>query len=549
MAFKSKNPPKTIAGTLQGDDQEWKGIPNQVNLFTSYQDGKERGGQGELLSYNDALTVSDDWETFFPVNPEVHTGVTNNPYTFVNDTVSDRHAFSMINGRVFIAVNASLGGEKVFSFNTYDYSDTSNVESNAESSSQIIYTNSPDLESKDNVSLDATGYGVVMGQEGTANGTEIWWRRSLNLSYAQGYTATGIVNHTFGGLAANGGSGRFAAVSRQSGNTRPGILISWITGKPVAFCQAYSTNSDFGKDIAIGYGRIVVTAPFSAVANPDPSVYIFDYHGNLIRRLVQPYDNPQSDGTNTSDKFGDEVLIANGLIYVSGPSADVVHESGKGDAPFLDSGRIWIYTLDGKLINNSYADNTPSSNWESQGVGFGRFMSGGYGYFLRHQDYKVSSSTNVDMYENQIDLTLSGPCQKSVAESHVGFRDAGNGSNFEEVHSQGLESYSQDGITWDWVTDGYSGTSVESLGYTGKFWGHAIRGTEVDTLPGHGLLPYNTTTAADQRYHTSAFGDGGYMTLPYELDFESKSRYIMPRLANVYEDKINRRSYMRNADT
>jgi len=132
--------------------------------------------------------------------------------------------------------------------------------------------------------------------------------------------------------------------------------------------QSFNTSLgvQFGKDVAVGSGRIVVGAPFEDTSNGvlAGAAYIFDLEGNLITKFIP------SDGA-AYDYFGYSVGVGSGKIVVSSHTDD-----DNGSA----SGSAYIFDLDGTQIAKIDAsDGAANDNYgRSIAIGSGRVVSGAW---------------------------------------------------------------------------------------------------------------------------------------------------------------------------
>ena len=123
-----------------------------------------------------------------------------------------------------------------------------------------------------------------------------------------GNSISEISNINFASTILEVGCGRIA-VANATEDTNTGALYLYdLNGTFIKKVQAPNPTSGdrFGKSVAIGIGRIVVSAPFN---NSQGAAYVFDLDGNYLEKLVAP------DGIS-GDEFGQSVAIGCGRIVI-----------------------------------------------------------------------------------------------------------------------------------------------------------------------------------------------------------------------------------------
>jgi hypothetical protein len=177
----------------------------------------------------------------------------------------------------------------------------------------------------------------------------------------------GFANENFGTAVAVG-SGRIvvsAAYDADAGSQSGSAYIYDLDGtNEIKITASDAAASDrFGQSVAVGCGRIVVGAPFDDDnGSSSGSAYIFDLDGNQLTKITA------SDGTS-SDQFGWSVAVGSGRIVVG----------AYGDAG--GTGSTYIFDLDGnQLTKITASDGTSSDQFGvSVAVGCGRIVVGASG--------------------------------------------------------------------------------------------------------------------------------------------------------------------------
>ena len=124
-----------------------------------------------------------------------------------------------------------------------------------------------------------------------------------------------------------------------------GIYVYDIDGNPLfaanknTFGVGRNFNDDFGTSVAVGHGRIVVSAPGDdGIINDNWSpgaVYILDYYGNLIERIFAPH--PTLTGN-----FGQYLAMGCGKIILSDHLWDFYGSGAAPVAAISNGGRAWV---------------------------------------------------------------------------------------------------------------------------------------------------------------------------------------------------------------
>jgi hypothetical protein len=135
-----------------------------------------------------------------------------------------------------------------------------------------------------------------------------------------------------------------------------GNQIAKITA-PDATTSNASLGVQFGRDVAVGSGRIVVGAPFENTSSSilAGSAYIFDLEGNQIAKITA------SDGI-AYDYFGYAVGVGSGKIVVGAYNDD---DNGS------NSGSAYIFDLDGTQIAKIDASDGASNDNYGRAVAIG----------------------------------------------------------------------------------------------------------------------------------------------------------------------------------
>lgn len=172
------------------------------------------------------------------------------------------------------------------------------------------------------------------------------------------------------------GSGKIvtgAPININNGSNSGSIYILDLNGTTAIEIDEPATwagaDHYFGWSVAVGNDRIVVGAPGDRVLDPGitpGAAYIFDLNGNFIKRLTDPA------GIN-DDQYGYSVAVGQGRIVVG---------STDDDSGTTDGGAIWIYDLNGNLINTIYGTNVGNDGFVEIGtilrIGSGRIVSFSY---------------------------------------------------------------------------------------------------------------------------------------------------------------------------
>ena len=110
------------------------------------------------------------------------------------------------------------------------------------------------------------------------------------------------------------------------------------------------TLNRFGDLVAVGQGRIAVIESATNSSSPQAHqrLWIYDLNGNIIRCITAP--------TRPTNGYGRQVVIGNGFIFVSDDMTEQPNRTGieKNAPETLKRGRIFVYTLDGKHVDNYY---------------------------------------------------------------------------------------------------------------------------------------------------------------------------------------------------
>jgi len=167
------------------------------------------------------------------------------------------------------------------------------------------------------------------------------------------------------------GCGRIVVGARlddDAGTYSGSAYVFDLDGNQVAKLTASDeeANDNYGWDVAVGCGRIVVGSAYTDDNGTDSgSVYIYDLDGNELAKITA------SDNAS-SDVFGNSVAVGSGRIVV-GSSGD--------DDNFSNSGSAYIFDLDGNQLTKITASDGASRDFfgNSVAVGNGRIVVGAYG--------------------------------------------------------------------------------------------------------------------------------------------------------------------------
>jgi hypothetical protein len=117
------------------------------------------------------------------------------------------------------------------------------------------------------------------------------------------------------------GSGRIvvgALLDNDTASNTGSAYIFDLDGNLIKKIVASDAAADdyFGRSVAVGSGRIVVGSPLDNDAGASSgSAYIFDLDGNLVKKIV-------ASDAYTGDQFGVSVAVGSGRIVVSAPYND-----------------------------------------------------------------------------------------------------------------------------------------------------------------------------------------------------------------------------------
>jgi hypothetical protein len=116
----------------------------------------------------------------------------------------------------------------------------------------------------------------------------------------------------------------------------------------------------FGKSVAGGCGRFVVAAENNANGNEngDGVAYVYDLHGNLIKKI----NTPTNEGFSGFGSKPPTTAVGSGRILLGAPNQD------RGNV-YSSVGEVWMYDLDGNYIKT-----LESSEWSTSG-NFGSAVS------------------------------------------------------------------------------------------------------------------------------------------------------------------------------
>jgi len=216
------------------------------------------------------------------------------------------------------------------------------------------------------------GFSVAVGEtkavfgSGGPNGGKVW---ITDLKGNQEQYITGSSANKFGAPVAIGNS--VVAIGERWYNTGQGrVHLYTLSGSSIktitASDQSSGSYNDFGYSIAIGYGKIVVSARFDDDnGTSSGSAYIFDKTGYELKKLTA------SNGV-AGDRFGHSVAIGCGKIVVG---------TNGGESAYA-------YDLQGE---NEIILTSPDG---SSGDQFGWSVAAGYGYIAVGAPSHSSSGNN-----------------------------------------------------------------------------------------------------------------------------------------------------------
>lgn len=157
------------------------------------------------------------------------------------------------------------------------------------------------------------------------------------------------------------GNGRIvvgAPFNDDNGTSSGSVYIFDLEGNQIAKITASDAQSgdNFGRDLSVGSGRIVVGAPFEDARGANAgAAYIFDLEGNEITKFTA------SDAA-AYDYFGYAVAVGSGKIIVGS-----VYDDDDGSA----SGSAYIFDLDGTQIEKITASDAAANDDYGRAVAIG----------------------------------------------------------------------------------------------------------------------------------------------------------------------------------
>jgi len=129
--------------------------------------------------------------------------------------------------------------------------------------------------------------------------------------------------------------------------------------------------SEFGRHVAIGYGRIVVSEhqDYGVNSRITGAIHLYDTDGTFIKKIIHP--DPPVDISNGA-AFGDTVAIAGGRIY-----ATVANDGGPQDQYGTTGGghmSVYVFDLDGNYLTRFYILGSDSLSSRTPAVSHNRIV-------------------------------------------------------------------------------------------------------------------------------------------------------------------------------
>ena len=214
----------------------------------------------------------------------------------------------------------------------------------------------------------AVGSGrIVVGAPNQSFGAGAAYIFDLDGNQLEKITASdGASNDYFGSTVAVGcGRVVVGADSDDVGsNTNQGsAYIFDLDGNELKKITASDGNagSSFGYSVAVGSGRIVVSAYLDDLTG---SAYIFDLDGNQLEKITP-------NGVAAYDAFGYSVAVGSGRIVVGARGDDSTH---------VNQGAVYIFDLDGNQLTKITASDAASTDnfGTSVAVGSGKIVVGAW---------------------------------------------------------------------------------------------------------------------------------------------------------------------------
>ena len=214
-------------------------------------------------------------------------------------------------------------------------------------------------------SVSASNDRIVVGTFSDSDGT------NAGSAYIMNYDGSIINNMKSPNAQANGRFGRDVAIG--DGRVLVGANLEDTYGRVYVYDENGSNlfeltgdsddpNGDYyGENVEVANGRIVVGAPQVVQSG---KIHIYDLNGNEIKKIESP--------ASGDAKFGRAIDIGNGKIIVGAP-----YDDGAGN----DRGSAYIYDLNGNLLKTLTAPDTADYDRFGSvvGVGDGRIVIGADG--------------------------------------------------------------------------------------------------------------------------------------------------------------------------
>ena len=374
----------------------------------------------------------------------------------------------------------------------------------------------------------------------TLDNTVVGGSESLHSSVGCGRLITSNLDY-------DNGAGKLYIFMRKKSetSTSPSQWVWWRSlhyqSQPFVGGGNFMQTNDLGFRMAIGHGRIVVAENPSAVDDPNRAPVRFHiFNAGSCHRIrtitLGSYDS--------SNRFIHSIKIGNGLIYIGTPNHDQEHEDRVGTKGStvtpVERGRIWVYTLDGKLVGNYYGAIASTT-----GVNLPNDMEAKYGFIAMTYDTGTTAS------DSELEIARVTCGVNGILETY-------HHTNFDPLAS-GFETQRSYAPTGFAATSGYTGEMVapyvdhfaDNYGSDIGDWNGASAyvGINGDQYGGStGTYAFHAA-GADQR-EVVTIGNGMVISVGFGgqtgAGTNDHSIFQLPKtLGNYYEDKLQRRSYKR----